>query len=162
MDCTEEQGKVCDSFVQSELPAVVKRVLPVFLQTRPLAPRESVSPGPVLVGLSGELGSGKTTFIRELVHQLGSRDPVSSPTYTLQHIYSTDLTRGEIHHWDLYRLGAAPPELFEAREEPEVAFILIEWPERDPVLKGYLDITVHLTGAGDSPRTLSITDLRHQ
>jgi tRNA threonylcarbamoyladenosine biosynthesis protein TsaE len=78
-----------------------------------------------LVTVSGELGSGKTTFVRGAVRALGVAAPVTSPTYTIGHRY------GGVSHLDLYRLeqlddadwGALEPYLDDA-----VCFV--EWPER--------------------------------
>jgi tRNA threonylcarbamoyl adenosine modification protein YjeE len=81
-----------------------------------------ISP-PISLGLIGEMGAGKTTFIRELVKHLGSSDPVSSPTFVLQHEYVAK--KCVVEHWDLYRLGHEPDEL---QEPPASRTIrLVEW-----------------------------------
>ncbi len=84
---------------------------------------------PILL-LKGNLGAGKTTFTKELVSQLGSTDPVSSPTYALVNTYQT--AKGKIYHFDLYRLNSLE-EVYgigieEYLDEPG-AFCIIEWPE---------------------------------
>ena len=79
------------------------------------------------VGLSGELGAGKTTFMRFLAEALGAPEPVSSPSYVLCHEYSG--ARGiRIEHWDLYRVKSVPEELLEPAT-PQV-IRCIEWFER--------------------------------
>jgi tRNA threonylcarbamoyladenosine biosynthesis protein TsaE len=80
--------------------------------------------------LTGELGSGKTTFARGFVRALGVADAIRSPTYTLLEIYPA----GEVTavHLDLYRVGA-PGELesLGLREWARPGHLwLIEWPER--------------------------------
>jgi tRNA threonylcarbamoyl adenosine modification protein YjeE len=78
----------------------------------------------ISVGLEGDLGSGKTTFVRHFTASLGITTPVSSPTYVLQHEYLGD-TRG-VEHWDLYRLSSPPEELLEPPAPYTVRFV--EWP----------------------------------
>ena len=83
--------------------------------------------GGMTIGLTGELGAGKTTFVRYFCSVLGVRDAVSSPTYVLEHEYRTpqDLL---IEHWDLYRLSERPEELFEAPRANTIR--IIEWIDR--------------------------------
>jgi tRNA threonylcarbamoyladenosine biosynthesis protein TsaE len=79
----------------------------------------------VLVG--GELGTGKTTFVRGACRALGAEGPVTSPTFTIGHVYEAS---PEIAHLDLYRLGslaAEDPALLEDYLTPErIGFV--EWP----------------------------------
>lgn len=84
----------------------------------------------LIVFLKGELGAGKTYFIKALLKNLGYSGLVKSPTYTLMETYATaDFV---IHHLDLYRLQSAH-EIFEiglCDEFNQKALWLIEWPER--------------------------------
>jgi tRNA threonylcarbamoyladenosine biosynthesis protein TsaE len=86
--------------------------------------------GPVLLFLRGELGAGKTTVARSLLHALGVRGTVRSPTYTLVETYEA---RGlQCAHVDLYRLRDAT-ELEDLGLRDLLApgyLVLIEWPER--------------------------------
>ena len=61
----------------------------------------ALAPGAVVL-LEGELGAGKTTLIRAIVHGLGGTEAASSPTYTLVHHYEG--RRGPVYHVDCYRL----------------------------------------------------------
>src|SRR4029077_16203407 len=84
-----------------------------------------------VVGLQGELGSGKTTLARDIL-RAAAGDPdllVPSPTFTLVQIYETP--RGTFWHFDLYRVGALE-QRFELRWEEALAegIVLIEWPQR--------------------------------
>jgi tRNA threonylcarbamoyladenosine biosynthesis protein TsaE len=83
-----------------------------------------LAPGDVVL-VSGELGSGKTTFIRGACRALGVEGPVTSPTFTIGQVYDG---RVEVAHLDLYRLDELEPGLLEDHLTPErVAFV--EWPE---------------------------------
>ena len=84
-----------------------------------------------VIGLQGELGSGKTTFARAFIRSLGDgREEVPSPTFTLVEIYAC-AGKPPVWHFDLYRLTAAE-EAWELGIEEAFAdgISLIEWPER--------------------------------
>ncbi len=96
--------------------------------------------GGVVLGLRGDLGAGKTTFVRYLVGALGGDvRAVASPTYTLQHEYPArdSLT---VEHWDLYRLTTLPLELEE--QTPRAVVRIIEWPERCPELANMMSLEI--------------------
>ena len=86
-----------------------------------------LEPGDVLL-LSGNLGAGKTTFVRGLAEGLGV-DPgeVSSPTFTLVHEYRGG--RLPLYHADLYRLERAATDDL-GLEELHNGVLAIEWPDR--------------------------------
>lgn len=108
--------------------------------------------GPCVLALEGELGAGKTTLTRGLLRALGERGTVRSPTYTL--IESYDCAGWRVHHLDLYRLRHAA-ELAELgiRDlmEPR-ALVIVEWPERDELLRARADLVVALAYEGDARR----------
>jgi tRNA threonylcarbamoyladenosine biosynthesis protein TsaE len=81
-----------------------------------------------VIALLGDLGAGKSSFVRALLRALGHRGEVPSPTFTLVQHY--DLALGPVWHFDLYRL-AAPEEALELGIEEAFAeaLTLIEWPE---------------------------------
>jgi len=85
---------------------------------------------PLVIWLKGELGSGKTSFARALIHALGYRGRVKSPTYGLLEHYP--LGEFQILHMDLYRIGE-PDELeFLGLTDmfDEHTIVLLEWPEK--------------------------------
>ncbi len=105
-------------------------------------------PGCVIY-LRGDLGAGKTTLARGLLHGLGHRGTVKSPTFTLVEPY--ELEGWRLFHWDLYRLG--DPEELEylgLRDQLDgEAVLLIEWPERGQGELPTADIAEMLAYAGE-------------
>ena len=102
-------------------------------------------PGDVL-GLDGDLGAGKTTFVRFLARALGVTGPVTSPTFTLAHTYEARLPVAAgpllIHHIDAYRLAGdadaddlALAELFDSG-----GIVVVEWAERLTLPPDRLDL----------------------
>ena len=84
-----------------------------------------------MIGLSGELGAGKTTLVQAICRGLGARVLATSPTYALVHHY--EVSGGcPVYHVDCYRLRT-PAEAQELGFDDMVregAILLIEWPER--------------------------------
>lgn len=93
-----------------------------------------VRPGDV-IALFGDLGAGKTTLARGLLRGLGHDGEVASPTFPIVLAYGPPDTRLPLTHVDLYRI-ADPAELEEIGldEARAGSVLLIEWPERLPVL----------------------------
>jgi tRNA threonylcarbamoyladenosine biosynthesis protein TsaE len=114
--------------------------------------------GGEVVLLTGELGAGKTTFVRGLAQGLGA-DPreVSSPTFVLLTSYPGRLT---LHHADLYRLAGDGDEIELGLEElPGPRGVLaVEWAERLERSYWARPVRVHLAHAGDDRRRVSIEE----
>jgi len=92
----------------------------------------------LVVSLSGEMGAGKTTFVRALSGYWGLANEVCSPSYVLQNIYANDRIR--IHHWDVYRAAELPGELTQPVLPGELW--LIEWADLFGLAGGGDDIRV--------------------
>jgi len=80
-----------------------------------------------LVTVAGELGAGKTTFVRGACRGLGVTTPVTSPTYTIGHRYEG---RVPVSHLDLYRFsGVSDGEWGDLEPYFDEAVVFVEWPE---------------------------------
>jgi tRNA threonylcarbamoyladenosine biosynthesis protein TsaE len=112
---------------------------------------------PLIVGLRGDLGAGKTTWARALLRGLGYGGRVPSPTYTLLEHYVLDGL--VVVHLDLYRLaGEEELENLGLRDwlEQPTTWVLVEWPERAPRLEARCDVRVALADLGGSARRVSL------
>ncbi len=117
-----------------------------------LAPR--LEPGDV-VTISGELGTGKTTFVRGACRALGVTAPVTSPTFTIGHRYSG---RADVSHLDLFRFsGLSPAEWGDLEPYFDDAVVFVEWPEAGVGALPEPRIAVRLGHAGGDRRTIELT-----
>jgi len=114
---------------------------------------------PVLVLLSGELGSGKTTLSKGIISGLGAarEEDVTSPTFTLVHVFHN---HSKVYHVDLYRVEESRDieslALEDALAEPAV--VLIEWPERFSLHSDWPKIRVQLEHLEGDSRRITISD----
>ena len=84
-----------------------------------------------VIELIGDVGAGKTTFVRGLAKGLGIKEPISSPSFVISKTYALPLNRGNLVHYDFYRLsdpGIMSDDLQENLENPK-NIIVIEWGE---------------------------------
>ena len=110
-----------------------------------------------LVTVAGELGSGKTTFVRGACVALGVRGRVTSPTYTIGHRYHGDGV--EISHLDLYRFeGVSPAEWGDLEPYFDGAVAFVEWPEAGEGVLPPPRYTVRLRHAGGARRVVTIDE----
>jgi len=119
--------------------------------------------GPLLVGLQGHLGVGKTTWVRGMLEGLGYPGRVPSPTYTLLEHY--DLETITVVHVDLYRL-ASPGKLADSRELESLGlrdwlaerhtWLVVEWPDLAPALAARCDLEVGFEPTGAQRRTVRL------
>ena len=110
-------------------------------------------PGDV-VTVAGELGSGKTTFVRGACRALGVDGPVTSPTFTVGHRYRG---RVDVSHLDLYRFeGVSPAEWGDLEPYFDGAVCFVEWPEAAGGALPDPRFRVRLSHAGEDRRTISV------
>jgi len=105
----------------------------------------------------GEMGSGKTTLIKEIVKQLGVEDTVNSPTFSLVNEYHT--RKGEIiYHFDFYRIEHEEEALDIGIEEYFYSnhWCFIEWPNKVENLLPLESVAIHLTINQNNTRTIQI------
>ncbi len=116
----------------------------------------SLLQGGEVIELVGDLGAGKTTFVRGLARGLDSKDEVSSPTFTLRNVYKGRLS---LHHFDLYRIqndSLMAHEIEEAAED-EHSVAVLEWAQNvPPVLQG-AHIVVSLQPLQENERSVHIS-----
>jgi len=113
---------------------------------------------PLLIGLRGPLGVGKTTWARHFLRGLGHAGRVPSPTYTLLEEYVAGGVT--VVHVDLYRLSSdADVEFIGLRDRLDVpgVWVLVEWPERAPGLEGRCDLLLEFTAVSASARIVTVT-----
>ena len=105
--------------------------------------------GGEIILLSGDLGAGKTTFTKYVLKELGVKDEVTSPTFTIMREYKSK--RFNIYHFDMYRLGSGE----EAREfgledyiysNDTRSIVFIEWSEniKDILAGNFIEINIKL------------------
>jgi tRNA threonylcarbamoyladenosine biosynthesis protein TsaE len=113
-----------------------------------------LEPGDV-VTVAGELGSGKTTFVRGACRALGVSDRVTSPTFTIGHRYHGSI---DVSHLDLYRFaGVSSAEWGDLEPYFDDAVVFVEWPEAAGEDLGPVRVAVRLRH--DTP-TRRLIDLR--
>jgi tRNA threonylcarbamoyladenosine biosynthesis protein TsaE len=104
---------------------------------------------PVIIGISGDLGTGKTTLVQAICRGIGAEVPATSPTYALVHRYESP--SGPVFHVDCYRIKSSK----EARDLGlddiliSKAILLVEWPENAGHMMPPLDRYFHLSHDSD-------------
>ncbi len=112
---------------------------------------------PVLVLLTGDLGTGKTTLTKGIVAGLGAanEDEVTSPTFTLVHVYGK---AAKVYHADLYRIESLHD--FETLGMEDVfskpGVVILEWSERFPLQSPWPQVRVWLEHQGGDSRRISV------
>ena len=106
-----------------------------------------------LVTVAGELGAGKTTFVRGACRSLGVTAPVTSPTFTIGHRYPAEPV--DVSHLDLYRFAAlTPAEWGDLEPYFDNAIVFVEWPEAGRATLPPARVAVSLEHAGAERRVI--------
>lgn len=132
-------------------------------ETRSVAQRfaSALKPGDI-VALYGELGTGKTQFVKGLCNGLGVQETVASPTFVLVHRYLVKDRSGNevlIHHLDLYRVGTTAEILDLGYDEIFFGsgYCIVEWADRLAELIPPLRYDIKLEwGEGEEDRVITI------
>jgi tRNA threonylcarbamoyladenosine biosynthesis protein TsaE len=133
---------------------------------------------PVMVMLSGDLGSGKTTLTKGIISGLGAarEEEVTSPTFTLVHLFHTGIQASvpaepagskpspppcKVYHVDLYRIENFTDLESLGLEDAlaEQAIVIIEWPDRFTFRTDWPRIDIRLEHAGGDSRRMAISGL---
>jgi tRNA threonylcarbamoyladenosine biosynthesis protein TsaE len=118
---------------------------------------EGLRDGDVVL-VCGELGSGKTTFVRGAAHALGVTDPVTSPTFSIGHRYR--VASVTVSHLDLYRLEGFdredPALLADYLGPGRIAFV--EWPQAADAELAQARVRVTLAHAGGDRRRIEVVE----
>jgi len=114
---------------------------------------EKLRPGD-LVTVAGELGSGKTTFVRGACRSLGVTAAVTSPTFTIGHRYEGDVA---VSHLDLYRFAnVSHAEWGDLEPYFDDAIAFVEWPEAGAGVLPPPRVRVHMRHGGSDRRSIRI------
>jgi tRNA threonylcarbamoyladenosine biosynthesis protein TsaE len=108
-----------------------------------------------VVTVSGELGTGKTTFVRGACRALGIQVPVTSPTFTVGHRYPGN---PDVSHLDLFRFqGFSPAEWGDLEPYFDDAICFVEWPEAATDALPPVRVAVRLSHVDREHRTIELT-----
>ena len=109
----------------------------------------------------GPMGAGKTTFIKKLCEEMGTMDIVNSPTFAIVNVYDVEQPyRGEVYHFDCYRLKDIREAMDFGAEEYLYSgnYCFIEWPQLIDALLPDDTVSVHITPLENGDRQLTIED----
>jgi tRNA threonylcarbamoyladenosine biosynthesis protein TsaE len=121
----------------------------------------SVRPAARVYAFEGQMGAGKTTFIKQLCEQMGSADVVNSPTFAIVNVYDvTQPYQGEVYHFDCYRLKDIREAMDFGAEEYLYSgnYCFIEWPTIIEPLLPDNTVWVKIVPQENGDRQLTIGD----
>ncbi len=109
------------------------------------------------IELVSDLGGGKTTFVRGIVAGAGSKDLVSSPTFTISNVY--DAGKFQVYHFDFYRLpeaGLMEHDLADVLGEAD-RVVVVEWSDVVAHVLPAKRLSVQIASSGDDKRKFRLT-----
>ena len=109
----------------------------------------------------GQMGAGKTTFIKKLCEQMGTTDVVNSPTFAIVNVYDVEQPyRGEVYHFDCYRLKDIREAIDFGAEDYLYSgnYCFIEWPEKIESLLPDDTVWIKIVPLENGDRRLVIED----
>ena len=108
-----------------------------------------------VITITGDLGAGKTTFVRGACRALGVDGAVTSPTFTIGHRYDAPVP---VAHLDLYRfVGLSSSEWGDLEPYFDGTIAFVEWPEQGAAWLPSVRTAVHLEHVAGDERTITIT-----
>ncbi len=109
----------------------------------------------------GQMGAGKTTFIKKLCEAMGTEDVVNSPTFAIVNVYDVEQPfKGEVYHFDCYRLKDIREAIDFGAEDYLYSgnYCFIEWPEMIEALLPEDTVHIRITPIDNGDRILEIED----
>ena len=109
----------------------------------------------------GQMGAGKTTFIKQLVEEMGTTDIVNSPTFAIVNVYDVEQPyQGEVYHFDCYRLKDIREALDFGAEEYLYSgnYCFVEWPDIISRLLPEDTVYIHIVPQENGDRLVTIED----
>lgn len=112
-----------------------------------------------VIAFEGQMGAGKTTFIKKLCEDMQTVDVVNSPTFAIVNVYDVcQPYQGEVYHFDCYRLKDVREAMDLGAEEYLYSgnYCFIEWPELIEPLLPNETVYIHITPQPDGSRLLTL------
>lgn len=109
----------------------------------------------------GQMGAGKTTFIKQLVEEMGTTDIINSPTFAIVNVYDVEQPyQGEVYHFDCYRLKDIREALDFGAEEYLYSgnYCFVEWPDIISSLLPEDTVYIHIVPQENGDRLVTIED----
>ncbi|MGD0977344.1 MAG: tRNA (adenosine(37)-N6)-threonylcarbamoyltransferase complex ATPase subunit type 1 TsaE [Minisyncoccia bacterium] len=150
---------IYDSKSEKETGEIARKLAEQIVSREIVALRQAQDKA-IVIALEGELGAGKTTFIKAFAKALGVKEKLTSPTFVIMRKFIVhDLRFKNLYHVDAYRLNSGeelkPLGIEEIIADPE-NIIMIEWAERVRDILPKKHISVHIDHIAENKRKIQI------